>query len=363
MNDKIKVTGHINASINFAMQQNYVPIIRNIRIVNESEETLKDLKLKITCEPGFAREYVKEIEDIEPNGNVEISPINIKLSTEFLFSLTEKMVGEIFIELYSGEEKIYEFEDNIELLAYDEWSGLLIMPEIISAFVTPNHPVIARVIASASKFLEKWSNTSSFTGYQTRNPNNVKLQMAALYAALQSEKITYNNPPASYEVMGQRVRLPHVVLEQKQGTCLDLSVLYATCLEAVGLFPLIIFIEGHAYAGCWLEEQTFADCAVDDVSAIEKRIVAGSEEILLVECTDFTHGVDFEKSLKHGVSHLDVPTDFDYVIDIQRSRGSGIRPIPVRIEQAYISENGSENTEHIGKKKEKYVARAIGRKA
>lgn len=43
MNDKIKVTGHINASINFAMQQNYVPIIRNIHIVSESEDVLKDL--------------------------------------------------------------------------------------------------------------------------------------------------------------------------------------------------------------------------------------------------------------------------------------------------------------------------------
>ena len=79
---------------------------------------------------------------------------------------------------------------------------------------------------------------------------------------------------------GQRVRLPHIVLEQKQGTCLDLAVLYAACLEAVGLFPLLFFIKEHAFAGCWLEEETFADCMVDDVSAIEKRIVPGAEEVL-----------------------------------------------------------------------------------
>ncbi|CAI3211363.1 hypothetical protein [Clostridium neonatale] len=49
--------------------------------------------------------------------------------------------------------------------------------------------------------------------------------MAAIYTALQIQKIVYNNPPASYEIIGQRVRLSHVVLEQKQGTCLDLAIL------------------------------------------------------------------------------------------------------------------------------------------
>ena len=96
--------------------------------------------------------------------------------------------------------------------------------------------------------------------------------MAAIYGALQKQGIIYNNPPASYEVIGQRIRMPHIVLEQKQGTCLDLSVLYLSCLEAVRLFPLIFFIKGHAFCGCWLEEDTFADCVIDDVSAIEKEL-------------------------------------------------------------------------------------------
>lgn len=182
--------------------------------------------------------------------------------------------------------------------------------------------------------------------------------MAAIFAALRSWKIIYNNPPASYETIGQRVRLPHKVLEEKQGTCLDLSVLYAACLEAAGLFPLLVFIKGHAFCGCWLEQQTFCDCAVDDVSAIEKRISEGNEEILLVECTNFTFGnnVDFERAIKHGNDHLNNTTDFQYVVDIQRSRGSGIRPIPVRINQAYsdcsYSNESTDNTDNISAPKE-----------
>lgn len=352
MSEKITVSGEISGSINFAMQQNYVPLIRNLLVNNNSDEIQNNIKLKITFEPDFAKDFIYDIGSIEPNSSVEISPVNIILSTEFLFSLSEKMVGTILIELLQNEEIIFSYSNTVELLAYDEWNGLLIMPEIITAFVTPNHPLISEVLSKASAFLKEWNKLPSFTGYQTNNPNNVKIQMAAIFAALRSWGIIYNNPPASYETIGQRVRLPHKVLEDKQGTCLDLSLLYAACLEAAGLFPLLVFIKGHTFCGCWLEQQTFCDCAVDDVSAIEKRIVAGNEEILLVECTNFTYGknADFERAIKHGNDHLNNPADFQYVVDIQRSRGSGIRPIPVKINQAfsgytssYESANDSDN--------------------
>lgn len=343
MVEKVTIGGEMNSSINFAMQQNYVPIIRTLVINNTTEEKLQDLHLKITFEPGFARDFTYDIDSIEAGESVEIAPVKIRLSTEFLFSLTEKMVGTISIDMFEGEDRIYSYENTIELLAYDQWSGLLIMPEIITAFITPNHPKISEVLLQASKHLKQWTGAPAFTGYQTRNPNNAKLQMAAIYAALQTGEIVYNNPPASYEMTGQRVRLPHVVLEQKQGTCLDLAILYAACLEAAGLFPLLVFKEGHAYAGCWLDEQTFADCIVDDISALEKRTVEGSEELLLFECTDFTAGknVDFERALKHGKDHLLYLGDFIYAVDVQRTRGSGIRPIPVRLEQARLLENST----------------------
>ena len=44
---KISVGGHINTYINFAMQQNYVPIIRNIVIANKSDMPLRNLKVKL----------------------------------------------------------------------------------------------------------------------------------------------------------------------------------------------------------------------------------------------------------------------------------------------------------------------------
>lgn len=341
MDKKVTISGHLNSSINFSMQQNYVPVIKSLVVHNESEFALENLQLRISFEPEFAYDFSYDIERLEAGESMEIRPVEIKLSTEYLYSLTEKMVGNIFIELYEGETKLYDYNNTIELLAHDQWSGLLIMPELITAFVTPNHPRVTEVLTKAVQNLELWSKNPSFTGYQTQNPNNDKLQMAAIYAALQSKGISYITPPSSYEVLGQRVRLPYVVMENRQGTCLDLSVLYAACLEAVGLNPLLVFTKGHCFAGCWLEQQTFADCVVDDVSAIEKRIVPGTQEILLVECVDFVAGknVDFDRAIKHANDYFINPLDFSLVVDVKRTRGSGIRPIPVRLSQSefYIS--------------------------
>lgn len=338
MNDKVSVQVVTFGAMNFAMQQNYVPLVRSVTIKNNSDEEIKDIMLKISFEPEFAKPFTHRIEVLPPHTEIEVSPINIIVSTEFLFSLTERIVAQISVQLLCGEEELVNAGDNIDLLAYDEWSGCYIMPELIAAFVTPNHPAVSGILKIATDYLRKWGKDPSITGYQSRNADVVKLQMAAVYAALQSKNIVYNNPPASFEKAGQRVRLPYSVIEQKQGTCIDLAVTYASCLEAAGLFPLIMIKKGHAYCGCRLEEETFADCVIDDFSAIDKRTVSGNEDILLVECTDFTAGekIDFDRAVKHGKNNLSDSENFICAVDVRRARAGGLRPIPQKIDSNSI---------------------------
>ena len=342
-------------AINFAMQQNYIPVIRSIKINNSGDCDTENLKLTVSFEPEFARCFEAEIAAITAGSTVEISPVKIVLSTDYLFSLTEKLMGNVHIQIASGTEVLFSCDNPIELLAYDQWTGAMIMPEMIAAFVTPNHPKVSEIISKASVYLQNWCDSPSFTGYQSKNPNIVKMQAAAIYAALQAESIAYTMPPAGFEKSGQRIRLSENVLTEKHGTCLDLSVLYASCLEAAGLNPLIVFLQGHAFGGVWLEEETFAECAEEDASSVAKRAAAGIDRLCLVECTDFTAGksVDFSQSEKHGLTNLDNPSEFEFAIDISRCRGSGIRPIPSR-----ISENGSFKTADYGKQDEYKITAA-----
>ena len=82
----VTVGGRINASINFAMQQNYVPVIRSLVVNNNSEEVLENISLKITFEPEFAKEFTYYIGSIPAKSSAEISPVRISTNTDLLFS-------------------------------------------------------------------------------------------------------------------------------------------------------------------------------------------------------------------------------------------------------------------------------------
>lgn len=354
MDNRITLSVNMTAQINFAMQQNYVPVFRSVVMTNNTEEELTDIRLRISFEPEFAKVYESAPVLIKPGQPVDFSPISITLLSEYLFSLTEKLVGSVTVQAVQGDEVIAERSSSIELLAYDQWTGVNFMPETAAAFVTPNHPKIQEVLSSASLYLKKWCDDPAFTGYQTKNPNIVKQQMGAIYAALQEMNIAYTVPPASYE-QAQRIRMPDAVIEGKSGTCLDLSVLYCSCLEAAGLNPLLFMVHGHAFAGCWLEEETFADCLQYDMTAVTKRIAHGIDAICAVECTEFVAGkkTDFDDAEKLAAGHLTDESAFYFAIDISRTRSSGIRPVPSR-----VADGGSFKAVDYGERKKSEITSA-----
>ncbi|MBQ8967458.1 DUF3320 domain-containing protein [Ruminococcus sp.] len=360
MENLVKFGGAMTAHINFAMQQNYVPIFRSIIVTNISDSTLKNVFLRIAFEPDFAEEYESAPMDLQPDVPVEISPVDIKLRPDYLFGLTEKIAGYVRIEAISrsaeGETVIGRELRDLELLAYDQWTGVNFMPETAAAFITPNHPAVQGVLSKASLFLQKWCGDPAFTGYQTKNPNIVKQQMGAVYAALQQENIAYTVPPASFEE-AQRIRLPDSVLEGKCGTCIDLAVLYCACLEAAGLNSLLVITATHAMAGCWLEEETFSDSLQYDSSALTKRMSSGVDEISVIECTDFTAGksVDFDTAESHAADKLAKSADLCFAIDVARTRTGGIRPIPAR-----VAENGTFTAVDYGARSENEITAAPG---
>lgn len=107
-----------------------------------------------------------------------------------------------------------------------------------AAFVTPNHPEISKIVNSASAIRNGWTGNPSFDAYQSLNPDRVKKQMAAIYEAIAALELIYCSPPASFEQEGQRIRMCDTIFSQKLATCIDISLLYTSCLEAIGLNPM-----------------------------------------------------------------------------------------------------------------------------
>lgn len=329
MGNNVRVEVDLMDTVNFAMQQNGIPLIRKINIFNDSQEVCRDITVKVNFEPEFAGSYSHEVKMINPGACIEISPVEIVLSTEFLYSLTEKMIGCIEVAIFLGEEKIGELRRNIEILACDQWCGYTIMPELLSAYVTPNHPVVKEILEDAARLMEKWGQNPSLGGYEGRKTRLAKMQMKAIYTALQSKEIIYNVIPPHYEPRGQRLRLAPDVIEYKQGNCIDMSLLYAACLEAANLNPLLVIVDGHCFAGGWLKKMSFVDSVVEDVTALNEQL-SEEKNLILLESTLFRAGVevDFEGAVKQGKDNLS-SMPFIMAVDVRKARENGIRPIPL----------------------------------
>ena len=318
--------------INYAMQQNGAVAIQSITIENNTDSIIEDVEISITSTPGFAIPFSRHVDHLPANKTITITRPNLILNANYLAGMTEKVSGVLHVSLKSGENEL--FADNVEttILAFDEWHGLSIYPELLATFVTPNHPELAKIIARATEHLGQWTGDTSMDAYQSQDPNRVLNQAAAIFTAIKEQAISYVVPPASFERVGQRVRLCDMVLQQKLGTCLDLTLLYASCLEAVGLHPILISTVGHIFTGVWLEEKMFPESVQDDYSLITKRLASGVNEIAVVETTCVTTGKDvsFDTAKLAGEQNL-TTQQVEYIIDVHRARMSGISPLPQRV--------------------------------
>lgn len=318
---------------NYAIQQNRIPIVRKLIIENPADEDLFDLTVAITGEPEFVNMWSNQIEVLPKNQSVEVEVKGLLLSANFLSELTEKLTGDLVLSIFKGEELVIKENYSVDILAYDQWNGIGVLPEMLAAFVTPNHPEIAKVLQKASMLLEDWTGNPSFDAYQSLNPDRVKKQMGAIFEVIARLGIVYCAPPASFENEGQRIRLCDTIFSQKLGTCIDMAILYASCIEAIGLNPLLIVINGHAFVGAWLLDEMFADGVNDDVTLLKKRIAKGINEIVLVEATSMNAGQfqTFDESINTANYKLVREEDFILFVDVKRARFSGIKPLPQRI--------------------------------
>lgn len=93
--------------VNFAMQQNHVPIIREITLKNTGEEYFKELCVQISFEPDFAKLCQLHIESIASGLEEQIASIPIQLSTSFLSQLTERLLGHIHVEITTDGQSLF----------------------------------------------------------------------------------------------------------------------------------------------------------------------------------------------------------------------------------------------------------------
>ena len=321
-----------DATLGYASIQNAVPVVRSLRLTNHGPEPLDNLQVLVTCNPRFAQGIKLRFDRLAPSESRRVSPVDLHPDHTFLAELEESVSAVVKVSVLTGTNELAHSAQPLEVLAYDQWAGTRALPELLAAFCMPNNPAIDVLIGKASKLLRTQHSELSMNGYQSKNRELVWKQVSALYSTVSAEALQYSAPPASFGSDGQKIRTPERVLEGRVATCLDLAMLFASCLEQAGLRPVVLIKEGHAWVGVWLHSACFQDPLTDDVQAVRKRVDSG--EFLVFETTGVaqhhSHRPSLRIAMEQGHAHLLEEGSFRYAVDIHRAREVQIKPLPSR---------------------------------
>jgi hypothetical protein len=325
----IKISCIAADNVNVAFYQNAVPIIRDLAVENALGSDLTEISIHLRSEPPFLTPGVWRIERIADQAVHHIRTLDLKLDPAFLAGINAARRGELRIQVEAAGTVLAEQAVEINLLPPSHWGGVNSAPELLAAFVRPTDPSIDVILREASDKLASAGRDEAMDGYRKRTKARAWEIADAIWAALVAHSIAYVLPPKSFERSGQMIRGPGDILSRKVGTCLDLTLLYASCLEQAGLNPVVALTDGHAFVGIWLVDEDFSGLIIDDPQLLRKRVQLA--EMVVVETTLLTgaHPARFRQAVEAANKLIaeDAASPFELAIDVRRARSAKIRPL------------------------------------
>ena len=271
------------STFSLAAQQNAYPIFRSLRVqyhvsddeLPQSFGALRGLAVKLSSAPEYiaAEEWV--IDEISPGQTISMQQRPLSVSPNTLFELTEEttLVVTLIVCRADDPNVVYAKKDiSITVLPADYWGGENRQPELLAAFVKPNGVYVESLVRQVTEVLEKSGYGRSADGYQSNTRKKPYLMAAALWNVVFAQRIAYVTPPPGFARQGQRIRLASDISTSKLGACLDTSLLFASCLELMGLNPVIALGKEHAFVGVWLIDERFPVLTNDDPMELRKRV-------------------------------------------------------------------------------------------
>lgn len=336
--------------VNYALQQNRAPIVTAMTLTNVGDIPLENLEIRLVPQAAWTQKSSSSEENAERNVDPEIEnawstrlaslqpqeawgqrDITIDFSRHALAHTEERTDGHLEVYVQHDGKSEYAGPLPLQYLAYNQWQGSTFYPQSLASFVLPNHPSMPIVLDKMRTILERSTRDGSLSGYQQNDPERVRKVAASAYTAIQELGFTYINPPASFEIDGQKVRTPELLVRERMATCLDITLLVCGALEAAGLHTTIVMVEGHAFAGVWFREMKNTESVIRDAASVRKshKLL----ELLLFDPTAAlnAHAASFQEAEKKAAQELKNDARFRCMIDVSAARASGIRPLPHRI--------------------------------
>ena len=358
-------------SLNYSMLHNNGRLFEKFLLRKEKVGRLKNINVEVVLYVG------KESSRFSCSTDMVDSPLDLNqlihvpliYSTELLNN--ENIHTGLYVEIVWENQVLHRQTHRVTLPPLDEWRGNDDLDRVwLPSFLLPRDPAIYRIVDAGQNYVMtlRDDSTKGFDGYQCIDPNAevpeacVDQQVRALWSALlYNFNISYINPPPTYNLAAQRLRTPTEIIEGRRGTCIDLALLFAACLEYVDIYPVIFLLKNHAFPGFWrsssyqdafrkVTERSQAVSGSDpgDLSTVQRwpwyHSMNAYDEIMdeinhnrlyPIETMGLTQRKGYEGSVLEAIAKLENKEKypvlmFEGMIDVMQARNSLITPIPRR---------------------------------
>jgi hypothetical protein len=360
--------------LNYSMLHNGRPLFRSFRIdkrdpgIGEVQGIDVDVTLHLGGDSASFRQRVSI--PATANGIDIAHRVRVSLAGSLGRALRESLRTSLLVEVRFGEAVLFRETRWVSLLAVDEWEDSDTNRKWLPSFVLPRDPSVAQVIDRAQRYLQALCDdpTQGFDGYQSIQDANdgpdcagVDRQVQAIWCALLYETpLAYINPPPTFTDASQRLRTPSDVILGGRGTCIDLALLLAACLEYVDIYPTVVLLQDHAFPCYWRSHQAFEDFALARSESVghsggdaqdglvganqidswcflrdHYREVMGeiaSGRLVAIESTGLCWRHSFARACEQGHANLARRSRFDSMLDIRAARidrNARVTPLPL----------------------------------
>lgn len=302
--------------------------------------------------------------------------IHVPLTADVARGVHEAINTSLQVRVRQGEKVLYHDSHRLRLLPVDQWRDNRRDGQWLPSFVLPRDPAVVRAVSQSQRYnrVLRDDPSAGFEGYQCVPDNavpadgrideellrGVDRQVEAIWATLLHEwQLGYVNPPPSYsrQLDSQRLRMPSSVLAERVGTCIDLALLFAACLELVDIYPVVFLLEGHALPGWWRHwsyreaymkmtgnysgavQADAGGSSAANAQAVpwhagraswdEVRQLILDRKLVPIETVRLTEHCGFVEAIEAGVEALGDFADYDSMLDIITARQWQITPLPL----------------------------------
>lgn len=357
-------------TINYSLLHNDQSLFEEFSLRKLQDGLLRGIGIELTLYVGGGQSFpYRSYLDMSDSYLPLADRIRFPLTSYLMRSLRESVKSVIYIDITWNNKIVYRDTLPVKLLAIDEWVDTPELDAYLPSFVLSRDDAVARIIDNAQRYVRLFNedSTAGFDGYQgidkkAKDPYaTVDFQVKAIWSALSFDmSLGYINPPPTFTESSQRLRTPSDVIDGKRGTCIDLALLIAGCLEYVGIYPVIFLMSAHAFPGYWRNDEArdaFLRMSTKNLMPLTKKQATSLTDarartpnkpwmftnyaevmqlvengsVVPLEAVYLTQQVGFTEAMNGGKEDLRPKSEFCSMIDVQRARTdkNPVTPLPI----------------------------------